>query len=124
MQKYDNDKLTIHITGSYRVNPTSIQSIDTTYVYQKYYPNYTNKHFLEPSLNGEWDDNIGNQWSFYYEKDENGKYSFKFKMTDSKGTEHIGDSCYAAADASETDPRREIMKFFFEDIVIQYLYLP
>ena len=52
MQKYDNDKLTIHITGSYRVNPTSIQSIDTTYVYQKYYPNYTNKHFLEPSLNG------------------------------------------------------------------------
>ncbi|GEM_PF-1678016 len=114
-EKYDNDKLTIHITGSYRANPTSIKSIDTTYVYQKYYPNYTNSYFLEPSLNGEWDDNMGNQWSFYYEKDENGKYSFKFKMTDSEGTEHIGDYCYAVAEASETDPYREIMKFRFED---------
>ena len=48
----------------------TVRNINSTYVCEKKYPLFAYNDCLKPSLNGEWDDNLGNHRSFYYEKNE------------------------------------------------------
>lgn len=118
-EKYTNDKLTIHITGKYQENPTTIKKIDITHIYEKKFPVYRGE-WLEASLNGEWQDNMGNQWFFYYEKEGEG-YEFKFSMTDAQGNEHIGVYYLTPEDTDEPSECKETIKFRFEDFETNYL---
>lgn len=114
-ERFDNDLLTIHITGSFQVNPTTFHTIDSTLVYERNYPlYYLNDDYLYPLLVGNWTDNLGNSWSFFYEENEEEKYDFKFRMKDSEGKEHIGFTVARTADLE--DPAcEERIKFQFED---------
>lgn len=112
-EQYDNDKLTIHITGKYQENPMTVRNINSTYVCEKKYPLFAYNDCLKPSLNGEWDDNLGNHWSFYYEKNENGYYDLNFKMTDSNEKEYLGEYII---DGRDTEDRcKETIYFVFKD---------
>lgn len=118
-EKYANDKLIIHITGKYQENPTTIKKIDITHVYEKKFPVYRGE-WLEASLDGEWQDNMGNQWFFYYEKAGEG-YEFKFSMTDARGNEHIGVDYLTSEDTDMPSECKETIKFRFEDFETNYL---
>lgn len=118
-EKYANDKLTIHITGKYQENPTTIKKIDITYIYEKKFPVYR-EEWLEASLDGEWQDNMGNQWFFYYEKAGEG-YEFKFSMTDAQENEHIGVYYLTSEDTDMPSECKETIKFRFEDFETNYL---
>ena len=115
-QKYPNDLLTFHVTGTYDNGPTSKLSIDSTLVYQRAFPFYdgaTLYGILEPSLEGEWSDNYGNEWSFFYDSDG----EFSFTLTDQEGTEYVGSSVLLYSD--ESDPECvERLSFNFEGFTL------
>ena len=92
-EMYDNDLLTMHITGTQvdAEDPSRVYTIDTTYVYEKQYPTYTGNYYLRPSLVGNWTDNVGNRWSFGHEKDDAGEYKFTFSaVSAADGKTYVG----------------------------------
>ena len=63
---------------------------------------------------GNWTDSLGNSWSFFYEKNEEEKYDFKFQMKDSDNKDHIGTFVSCTSDL-ENPACEERIKFQFED---------
>ncbi len=117
-QKYDNDQLTLHITGQNQISPTEIRTIDSTLVYEKRYPIFMDNYY-EPCLYGEWTDNIGNNWTFSYEKNTNGYYDFVFQMIDTKGIAHTGN--LISHGWSDKDPECvEKFNFYFDNFSTDY----
>ena len=111
-QKHPTALLTFHVTGTYDNGPTSKLSIDSTLAYQRVYPYYDGDSLygiLKPSLEGNWSDNYGNQWSFFYGSDG----EFTFTLTGADGTEYPGD--FVTLDYDENDPECvERLSFYFE----------
>ncbi len=95
-EMYDNDLLTLHITGTQvdAEDPSLVYTIDTTYVYEKQYSTYAGgmlDDYLRPSLVGNWTDNVGNRWTFGYEKDDTGEYKFAFSaVSAADGKTYVG----------------------------------
>lgn len=119
-KKFPNDKLTIHVTGKYQDSPVTFKKIDTTYIFERKYPVFVDNECLEPNLKGEWEDDMGNHWSFYYEKEDEINYEFKFKMTDTNGNEHIGDYYIDLYDTDDATECKEVISFKFEDFSTDY----
>lgn len=60
-----DDQLTIHFTGSLKVGPTDVRSIDFTAVYEKEgISSFKNEGILWAAMVGKWKDNYGNKWTF------------------------------------------------------------
>ncbi len=118
-EHYDNDQLTLHITGSYQANPTTVYTVDSTVVYEKEYPLFDGVipgEYLYPYLVGDWTDSLGNQWSFGYNVDtENQSAEFHFEMVDAKGAQHVGEYIYCISSSDDDPEVVETVEFDFED---------
>lgn len=60
---------------------------------------------------------MGNKWSFYYEKEDELNFDFKFKLIDANGNEHIGKYYTGVEDVQECS---EKICFCFEDFSTDY----
>lgn len=112
-KKFDNDKLTLHITGDYQTSPVETQKVDTTLVYEKSYPNFGEDSFARFYLCGNWKDSSGNAWSFTF--DEETDYDLSFSMTDSEGNAHTGDYLRQVYGEGDNPDCQEFIEFYFED---------
>lgn len=109
----ENDMLVLHITGSYKKTPMETQKIDTVYHFEKELPVLYHSGYAEMYLMGDWQDSLGNAWSFGYALPEGkDEYSFSFSMKDSDGVDHISKGFYTD---SEDDTVSELIYFSFED---------
>ena len=119
-EKDANDQLILHITGSYKENPTSVVTIDTTEVYEKDYPLYgtdNNAHsedYVSMALLGNWEDSMGNQWEFGYKKNDENHWERTVSMTDSDGKRYEQGHVYTVYVIGEDVPT-ETMRFYFKD---------
>ncbi len=118
-----DDQLTIHFTGSLKVGPTDIRSIDFTVVYEKEgIAGYDNEGILWAAMVGEWKDNYGNQWTFM-PRTETGDLGFTMVAD---GKEYQGKSGeYIAIDigAYDVDGKTEfLMELNFEDENMDDIY--
>lgn len=97
--KYDNDLLTIHISGTYEADALTTYSIDTTLVYEKLYP-LGHEDFFEVELIGTWADNRGGTWEFAYGIAY--RQTVGIRMTDSRGNAYESPSMLTTW--SDADP--------------------
>lgn len=119
---YENDaydQLILHITGSYKESPTSLISVNVMEVYEKDYPMYTGIYYGYMTLVGDWEDNMGNQWNFQYEKDKDGSWQLIPSMTDAEGKKHEGKAVYFQNNFGEDIPKEQV-RFCFEDFSTEY----
>ena len=113
--KYDNDLLTLHITGTVLSEEGDSYTVDSTLIYEKEYP-LCHPDYLHPSLEGTWQDNKGNVWEFFFKDDPNAGYKdeIKVKMTEPDGTVHEGGK--VGVWWMEDDPDcKEDIRFYFND---------
>jgi len=89
--KYDDNELTLNVIGTYQENAVSVKSIDSTFVYTKNYP-WASGPLYQPALEGNWSDNMGNAWTFFYESTADTLFDMKCTMTDTTGTIHAANS--------------------------------
>jgi len=93
--KYDNDKLTLRITGSYGAGN---KRVDSVLVYEREYPIIANAAYFRPALAGDWTDSEGRQWQFYFEEESEGIDGFRFTMTEGGGADAADVIAYSSAD--------------------------
>lgn len=109
---YPDDGLAIHISAEYTESSFSVKTIDQTLYFYRNYPLNRDKYFL-PSLEGRWEDTLGNVWAFQLNKKEaDSGFIVTFAMKDTEGTVHIGTRISKNYD---TDDCVETIQFRFED---------
>lgn len=115
-EEFQDDLLTLRIKGIYQEDPLTELTIDSTLVYEKEFPVYadiyTHTSYLEASLYGNWEDNLGNRWDFTFKKDKNNLYKLLFNLKDSKGEMHKGKSLSVIWNKENCD---EYVEFLFDD---------
>ena len=109
---YPDRYLVIHITGTYQENPVSTLPIDTWMVFQKEYPNFG--YARNQTLVGVWDDNRGNEWTFWPEEND---ILFSIKTMD--GTTYPGIYFVDYAGVQEDALFYEQMTFSFSDFSLR-----
>ncbi|MCD8363544.1 MAG: serine/threonine protein kinase [Lachnospiraceae bacterium] len=121
--KYDNDLLVLHYTGTHKKDALTTETINSTQIYEKNYIGqcsyFGSCGYFEMYLIGDWMDNSGNTWSFFYETAKE-EVTFSFMMTEEDGTVHIGTSHSLLADQ---DDAMYMIKFSFEDFSTDYYYI-
>ena len=110
-EKDEYDKLTLKITGTYQESPIKESTINTTIIYQKAFPMFSNSTFLEACLLGQWIDSQGNTWTFSYSDDEDPE--LVYTLTDKTGEVYHGSSLYCNW---SSDDACEYLSFDFEEV--------
>ena len=105
---YPEVYLYLHITGTVQESPVKKSEADTWVVYKKQYPILSESFF--PSFAGDWEDSMGNTWSFGL---DNG--NLIFVMTDSAGTVYNGSTVNLTEPDKTQDNFFERVQFVFEE---------
>lgn len=111
-----DDQLTLHFTGTNKIGPTDIQTVDFTLVYEKNgFADDKSEGVLWASMVGDWEDNYGNKWTFTPRK-ESGDLGF---VVTSDGKEYEGETDEAVRIGVYTSADEEfdfhLMNFFYAD---------
>lgn len=100
-KKYDKDKLTLHVVGTWKVTPVETKKIDSVLTFEKDYPVFDDfqSAFVDGCLLGEWKDTAGNTWSFSYASQD--AKELTFSLTAENGKVYEGKKIYSHADYEE-----------------------
>ena len=113
--KYADDKLTLTITGSYPSRDMGMVQVDSVLVYERDFPIVANAEYFRPALVGDWKDNAGRQWQFFFEAESQSVSGFRVTVTDADGVVHnSADMRTVGADMWDKDCR-EWIAFRFAD---------
>lgn len=115
--KFDNDQLTLVITGLYKSGPTNQGSIDSTFVFEKIYPVLADSNSFGVAMIGSWSDNMGNTWTFTLGNKEEAKRlpETSFYLVDSNGKRYDGKQISIFGAAQDDPDCTESVSFYFVD---------
>lgn len=88
-EENSNDGLRIHITAEFKENPLKKTQYDAVYTYARV-TDFDSADYMKLRLLGDWEDSMGNTWSFQSVPAGDGEFDYTVKLN-SDGVEYVTD---------------------------------